>query len=101
MKVLLILEKQKCFKVETKGQMIQFIIFPGLPDLPGLSSLFEGEFGTRAHITVNYGPHKPADMRTAAQCVYSGAESIRIDACEYRYNAGQDVPVDILRIYYI
>jgi hypothetical protein len=92
------LERQKCLKVETKGQMIQFIVFPGLP---GLSGLFEGELGTRAHITVNYGPHKPADMRTAAQFVYSGAETIRIDACEYRYNAGQDVPVDILRIYYI
>ena len=101
------LERQKCLKVETKGQLIQFIVFPGLPGLsglsglPGLSGLFEGELGTRAHITVNYGPHKPADMRTAAQFVYSGAESIRIDACEYRYNAGKDVPVDILRLYYI
>jgi hypothetical protein len=92
------LEKQKCLKIETKGQLIQFIVFPGLS---GLSGLFEGELGTRAHITVNYGPHKPADMRTAAQFVYSGAETIRIDACEYRYTAGKDVPVDILRIYYI
>ena len=101
------LERQKCLKVETKGQMIQFIVFPGLSGLsglsglPGLPGLFEGELGTRAHITVNYGPHKPADMRTAAQFVYSGAETIRIDACEYRYNTGKDVPVDILRIYYI
>ena len=101
------LERQKCLKIETKNQMIQFIVFPGLSglsglsDLPGLSGLFKGELGTRAHITVNYGPHKPADMRTAAQCVYSDAATIRIDACEYRYNAGQDVPVDILRIYYI
>jgi hypothetical protein len=92
------LERQKCLKIETKGQLIQFIVFTGLSGLPGF---FEGELGTRAHITVNYGPHKPADMRTAAQFVYSGAETIRIDACEYRYTAGKDVPVDILRIYYI
>jgi len=95
------LERQKCIKVETKGQMIQFIVFPGLSGLPGLPGLFEGELGTRAHITVNYGPHKPADMRTAAQFIYSGAETIRIDACEYRYTTGKNVPVDILRIYYI
>ncbi len=86
------LEEKKWLKVEPKGQIIQFIVFPGL---------FQGELGTRAHITVNYGPHKPADMRTAAQCVYSGAATIRIDACEYRYNTGKDIPVEILRIYYI
>jgi len=63
--------------------------------------LFEGELGTRAHITVNYGPHKPADMCTAVQCVYSGAVTISIGACEYRYNTWKDVPVKILRIYYI
>jgi hypothetical protein len=86
------LETKKWLKVELKGQIIQFIVFPGL---------FEGELGTRAHITVNYGPHKPADMRTAAQCVYSAAASIHIDACEYRYNTWRDIPVEILRLYYI
>jgi hypothetical protein len=86
------LEEKKWLKVDLKGQHIQFIVFP---------DLFEGELGTRAHITVNYGPHKPADMRTAAQCVYSGAATISIDACEYRYNTGKDIPVEILRIYYI
>jgi hypothetical protein len=86
------LEEKKWLKVELKGQIIQFIVFPGL---------FEGELGTRAHITVNYGPHKPADMRTAAQCVYSGAATIRIDACEYMYDIGKDIPVEILGLYYI
>jgi hypothetical protein len=86
------LEDKKWLKVDLKGQIIQFIVFP---------DLFEGELGTRAHITVNYGPHKPADMRTAAQCVYSGAATISIDACEYRYNTGKNIPVNIMGIYYI
>ena len=86
------LEDKKWLKVDLKGQIIQFIVFPGL---------FEGELGTRAHITVNYGPHKPADMQTAAQCVYSGAATIHIDACEYRYNTGTDIPVKFQSIYYI
>ena len=86
------LETKRWLKFDLKGQIIPFIIFPGL---------FEGELGTRAHITVNYGPHKPADMRTAAQCVYSAAASIHIDACEYRYNTWRDIPVEILRLYYI
>ena len=87
-----VLDRQKFLKIEPKGQLLQFIVFP---------SLFEGELGTRAHITVNYGPHKPADMRTAAQCVYSGAEIICIGDCEYRYDTGKDISVEILQIYYI
>jgi hypothetical protein len=87
-----VLERQKFLKIEPKGQLLQFIVFP---------SLFEGELGTRAHITVNYGPHKPADMRIAAQCVYSGAEMISIADCNYRYDTGKDISVEILQIYYI
>lgn len=86
------LERQKCLKLDLKGQLIQFIIFP---------ALFEGELGTRAHITVNHGKHKPADMRTAAQHVYSGAPMIQIDSDQYEYNTGLNVNVEILQIYYI
>jgi hypothetical protein len=87
-----VLDRQKFLKIEPKGQLLQFIVFP---------SLFEGELGTKAHITVNYGPHKPADMRIAAQCVYSGAEIISIGDCNYRYDTGKDISVEILQIYYI
>lgn len=86
------LDRQKFLKVEPKGQLLQFIVFP---------SLFEGELGTRAHITVNYGQHKPADMRIAAQGVYSRSEMISIGDCDYRYDTGKDISVEILQIYYI
>jgi hypothetical protein len=86
------LNRQNYLKVDSKGELIVFIVFPGL---------FEGELGTRAHITVNHGIHMPSDMRTAAQCFYSRAETITINGCVYTYDAGKDIPVKILQIYYI
>lgn len=86
------LDSEKCLKFELKGQVIQFIVFNGL---------FDGELGTRAHITVNYGRHKPADMRTAAQYVYRSESVFSIDGVRYEFNTGRDVEVDIMDIYYI
>ena len=86
------LDREKCLKFELKGQIIQFIVFNGI---------FDGELGTRAHITVNYGRHKPADMRTAAQYVYRGESVFPIDSVRYEFNTGRDVEVDIMDIYYI
>jgi len=90
------LDSEKCLKFELKGQVIQFIVFNGLFD-----GLLDGELGTRAHITVNYGRHKPADMRTAAQYVYKSESVFSIDGVRYEFNTGRDVEVDIMDIYYI
>ena len=86
------LDSEKCLKFELKGQVIQFIIFNGL---------FDEELGTRAHVTVNYGRHKPADMRTAAQYVYKSESVFSIDGVRYEFNTGRNVEVDIMDIYYI
>jgi hypothetical protein len=91
-------------KFDTKCSLI---IFPN-PEIFGNTPL-----GSRAHITVNPGKHKPDKMKNIAEKIYrflndtsnsqsiNGLETLNKKNLSYRFNSGIPIGVNFHKIFYI